>query len=248
MPMNRLVRISALALIVAALPVLSGCGANPFKPPVDKNHIPATVPQNDTPQNTMLRFKAAYQYQDITVYKSLLSADFRYTFSAQTDPALVTLYGNNWGKDDEVESAQHLLTGFTNSQGTYVAPASSITLSFATDQYLPDPTHSDSAAYYDYTPIANVSLDIDVPTTSGTTTYNIRAQHNFYLVRGDAAFLDAGQPADANHWYIHRWDDLWAPLAGAIQIASVNSKISGSSSGAGIGVPTTWGQMKSRFR
>jgi len=245
--MNRLVRVSALALTIAALPVLAGCGGgNPFKPPVDDKHtIPGTTPPNNTPQNTMLRFQAAYQYQDITTYKNLLTADFRYTFSQQSDPSLVTLYGNNWGKDDETESATHLLTGFTNSGGTYVAPASAITMAFINDQYYTDPAHSDSARFYDYTPITTVNLNIDVPTSDGGTTYNISAPHSFYLVRGDAAFLDAGQPADSTHWYIRHWDDLSPKVPGTVGMLRVAS--TGSVNASGSTVASTWGATKARY-
>jgi hypothetical protein len=250
MSMNRLVRVSALALTIAALPVLAGCGGNPFTPPKDpKNTLPPDTPLNDTPQNTMIRLQRAYQYQDITNYKNLLSADFRYTFSQATDPTLVTQYGTNWGKDDEVESAQHLLTGFTNSLGQYVGPASNIAISFNGDSYLQDPQYStDSSAYHAYVPVTQVLLAIDVTTSTGSTTYNIQARHDFYLVRGDAAVLDAGQSNASDRWYIRRWDDLSQPLAAVLQIASANSAVAGSSTfGSGTQAHVSWGGLKDSY-
>jgi len=186
---------------------LAGCGAfapEPIHPPP-----PPPPAQNSTPQGAILRLQRAYGYQDLTDYASLLTADFRYTFSAQSDPKLVSTYGNNWGKDDEYESAKHLLTGFTNTQGVYVPPASRIVVQFVNDQYYPDPAHADSGAWYVYCPVTDVNLTIDVPVGGGdVTTYDISAPHAFYLVRGDAAFLDPGQPADSTHWYVRHWDDL----------------------------------------
>jgi hypothetical protein len=249
MSMHRLVRVSALAMTVLALPVLAGCGgSNPFHPPIDNQHtLPGDVPQNDTPQNTMIRFQKAYQYQDITQYANLLTADFRYTFSVQSDPTLAQTYGNNWGKDDETESAKHLLTGFTNSSGTYVPPASNISISFINDQYYPDPLHSDSTSYYVYCPVSTVNLNIDVPSGDGTTTYNISAPHSFYLVRGDAALLDAGQSAASDRWYIRHWDDLSPALSSVIQIARANASIQGSSSFGGGTVVASWGNVKDAY-
>ncbi len=226
------------ALVVGALVALAccgvGCDSQPwYDIPRDGNHIPVQTPLNGTPRNTMLRLEAAYQYQDLSVYKSLLTADFRYTFSPQSDSALVALYGDNWGKVDEVLAAQRLLTGFTNAQGKFMPPASSVILQFANDQYLADPAHADSAANYDDTPIGAVALDVDIPTSTGTITYGVRAPHRFFLVRGDAAVLDPGQPADSLHWYVRRWDDLAAPPGGATTAASV---------------ATTWGRLKARYR
>jgi len=253
MSMNRLVRVSALALTITVLPVLTGCGGgNPFHPPVDNVHtLPPETPLNDTPQNTMIRFQRAYDHQDITSYKNLLSSDFRYTFSAQTDQNLVNQYGNNWGKDDETESAQHLLTGFTNSLGKYVGPASNIVISFNGDQYLQDFQHgTDSTSFYAYVPVTQVLLAIDVSDpTSGTITYNINAEHDFYLVRGDVAVLDAGQSNATDRWYIRRWDDRSLPLSPAVlQIASANTAVAGSNSfGAATPTHASWGSLKDTY-
>jgi len=253
--MSRLVRVSALALTIAVLPVLTGCGGgNPFHPPIDDVHtLPPETPLNDTPQNTMIRFQRAYDHQDITSYKNLLSSDFRYTFSNQTDQDLVNQYGTNWGKDDETESTQHLLTGFTNSIGKYYGPANSITISFTGDQYLQDFQHgTDSTAFYAYVPVTQVRLDIvvtDPQSTTGTTTYNIQAEHDFYLVRGDVALLDAGQSNATDRWYIRRWDDrsLPQPLV-VLQIASANTVVAGSNSfGAATPTHVTWGGLKDTY-
>lgn len=169
---------------------------------------------NSTPQGAILRLQRAYEREDAIEYPRLLTADFRYTFSAQSDQALVTQYGLNWGKDDETQSAEHLFSGFVNSQGNAVPPASRIQVNFINDQYYPDPAHSDSSAWYVYCPVTNVNLTIDVPIAGGgTTSFDIAAPHAFYLVRGDAALLDPGQPADSGHWYVRHWDDL-SPATG----------------------------------
>ncbi len=202
----------ALCLALVPLAVVglapSGCA---FRP-TGITQQPVPPPLNSTPQGAILRLQRLYENQDAVNYAALLTADFRYTFSAQSDPALATTWGTNWGKIDEVDSAEHLFSGFVNTEGKAVPPATRIQVNFVNDQYYPDPVHADSGAWYVYCPVTNVNLTIDVPVDAGgTTTYNIAAPHSFFLVRGDAAFLDAGQPADSTHWYVRHWDDHSPP-------------------------------------
>jgi len=193
---------SALLLASALAPL--GCAFHPpGAPPIDRDPLPV----NSTPQGAIPRLERTYERQDEIEYPKLLTADFRYTFSAQSDPALATQYGLNWGKDDETQSAEHLFAGFVNGTGEAVPPASRITVDFVNDQYYPDPAHADSATWYVYCPVTNVNLTIDIPANGGTTTYDISAPHSFFLVRGDAALLDPGQAADSTRWYVRRWDD-----------------------------------------
>jgi hypothetical protein len=241
-------RVSALALSIAVLPVLSGCGSNPFNPPIDPGgdgHIPGPTPLNDTVQNTMLRFEATYEFQDLPKYEFLLASDFRYTFSQASDPTLVEIYGNNWGKDDEVASSQHLFEGFTNSLGQAVPAASKIDMDLYGVQPTSDVEHLDSTAYYQKVVVSRVVMSIEVPGSPEPTIYNIDARHEFYLVRGDAALLDPSQEARSDRWYIRRWDDLSAlTTAGAIQIASVNSGTPGTLAR----VSESWGRLKSDYK
>lgn len=239
-------RFSALALTCALTFVLAGCSGNPFKPPADNGNggLPPDTPLNDSPQNTMTRFQRTYEYQVQPEYVKLLTSDFRYTFSSDTDPTLVAQYGPNWGKDDEAESADHLFKGFTSStSGNYVPGATNITMALNSVQYFDDPAHSDSSGYYKWVTVARVVMAIEVPGTTESQIYNIDARHEFYLVRGDAARLDAGQTATSDRWYIRRWDDLSTSLGGAIHIASANNQVSNSS----VSHPTSWGAMKGTY-
>jgi len=227
----------------------AGCGGNPFKPPPDTGNggLPVDTPANDSPQNTMTRFQRTYEYQVQPEYVKLLTNDFRYTFSADTDPTLVAQYGPNWGKDDEAQSADHLFNGFTSSTtGLYVPGATNITMALNSVQYFADPAHSDSSGYYQWVTVARVVMAIEVPGTPDPVTYNIDARHEFYLVRGDAlsASLDSDQPKTADRWYIRRWDDQSTNLAGAMRIASANNL----ASNATLSVPTTFGSLKASYR
>jgi len=214
---RRIVRARLPLACVVIVAALSGCVFSP-KPGGPGSQL-GPLPVNATPKGAIDRLQRTYERLDLVDYTGLLTADFRYTFSAQSDPALASLYSDNWGKDDETESAKHLFEGFTNSTGQRFGPASNITVRFDNDQYYADPAHADSAAWYVYCPVSTVNLTVDAPLPDGsTTTYNISAPHSFFLVRGDAAILDAGQRADSTRWYVRHWDDLSpAPAPGGAQ-------------------------------
>jgi hypothetical protein len=235
-------RRSALLCTFALLPILSGCGSNPFNPPIDPGgdgHVPGDTPVNDSPQNLMIRFEKSYEFQDLPAYENLLTSDFRYTFSLASDPLLVDQYPN-WGLDDEKQSAQHLFDGFTNTSGTFVPAATRIDMTLNGVQYSGDFTHSDSASHYQKVIVTSVDMQIEVPGQTDAIIYNISARHEFYIVRGDAALLDSGQEARSDRWYIRKWDDLSTGLTAVARLASIN--------GAGVQrTPATWGAVKDTY-
>jgi hypothetical protein len=195
-----------LRVLSSCLLVLCLCGCA-FDPPVGGDKIPPP-PINDSPQGALLRLGYIYEQQALPLYEPLLTSDFRYTFSVASDPELVDRYPN-WGRDDEVESTQHLFEGFRNSLGQSVPRASRITLDLTGVQYGPDPTNPDSAAWYQRVVVTSVDLAVVI----GEDTYEASGRHEFYFVRGDAAVLDAGQETRPDRWYLKRWDDLSPRLA-----------------------------------
>jgi len=222
----------------------SSDAANPFNPPIDPGgdgHVPGDTPLNDSPQNLMLRFEKSYEFQDLPTYINLLTSDFRYTFSADSDLELVNRYPN-WGRDDEEESTKHLFEGFTNSASppVVVPAASRIEMTLTGVQYLGDYQHPDSASHYQKVVVQNVGMEIDVPAGTAITTYQISARHEFYIVRGDAAVLAAGQEARTDRWYIRRWDDLSTSTALIGRTASINAD-------AVKQTPVSWGSLKNSF-
>jgi hypothetical protein len=223
------------AVLTCGLVLLSfGCGGSkPTKVIVPKD----TLPLNDTVQKTMLRFEATYEFQDLPKYANLLASDFRYTFSQASDPLLVQTYPN-WGKDDEVATSQHLFEGFTNSLDEVVPAASKIEMDLYGVQPTTDVEHQDSTAYYQKVVVSRVVMSIEVPGSPEPTVYNIDARHEFYLVRGDAAVLDAGQEARADRWYIRRWDDLSPPNPSPVIVPS----------GPTAYTTTSWGRVRARYR
>jgi len=242
MHLSGFARRSALLVTFALLPILTGCGSNPFNPPIDPGgdgHVPGDTPVNDSPQNLMIRFEKSYEFQDLPTYSKLLTSDFRYTFSLASDPTLVDRYPN-WGLDDEVESTKHLFEGFTNSSGDPVSAASRIDMTLTGVQYGSDFTHADSASHYQKVVVTSVDMTIEVPGVPEPTTYRISARHEFYIVRGDAAVLDEGQEARTDRWYIRKWDDLSTNTAAVSRLASINGQAMKMS-------PATWGAVKDSF-
>ena len=77
-----------------------------------------------------------------------------------------------------------------------------------------DPEHPDSTEHYRLVVIERFQFDI---VAEGDTEFrNDASLHVVHLVRGDAAVLVPGQPADARHWYIRRWLEDVNGLAAAL--------------------------------
>lgn len=201
----------ALALTCA----LAGCGGdNPATAPLpEPDPLPPGTPLNDTPAHTLARFEVAYENQALGSYVALLSNDFYFEFSPQSDPALVSQFGTGFGVSNDSASTAHLFDGFTNDGGDYVPGATGITMSLTGAQVIADPDYAvfpDSAAHYKLAILPAVSILMDI---AGLGGLEIAAPHDFRLVRGDAAVLRAGQPADTTHWYVRRWTDKSPSLA-----------------------------------
>lgn len=234
-----------MALAFLILPLVSGCGGNPFNPDTGGGgDLPANTPLNTTPENTVARFAAVYKYKKIDLYQQLFTSDFRFTFSSQSDPTLASQYqASGWGKDDEVESTSHLFTGFTQTESPFetYSPPSNIELTLNGPQFLDDLIRPDSAAFYRYVIVPQVLLSITVIKNGIETTYEIDAPHDLYLVRGDVALLDADQPATADRWYIYRWDDK-SPAPPAAKTPRISSLASETPA-----LSTSWGKFKAVY-
>ena len=229
----------AAALILAAT---AGCGG-------DKKTNPVITPPGGTPASTLARLDQLYEDQSLAEYGKLFTADFSFRFSAEADPILAAHYGTSWNIDDEIISAGHLFDGFVSTDPPYedFGGATSITMSLIGPQVLPDSTHTDSTAHYQRVVVPTVDLSIRVVNSSFETIYEVRAGHEFFLVRGDAAVLADGQAADSLHWYIRRWDDHSpAPFARTGQNGVRRGEFGLQS--ASNAAPATWGMIKSAYR
>ena len=221
--------------------LLAGCGSSGGDKVVTPPP-PPTIQYPATPQEAMTLFQQSYQQQNAPQFAALFTADFHYTFSADTDPVLVAQYGDSWGKDDEFDAAEHLFDGFTpSSTGSHMPGATNIMMALNSVQFFDDPAHTDSTAYYRWVTVARVVMAIEVPGSPDPQVYNVDSRHEFYLVRGDAAVLESGQPGTSDQWYIRRWDDLSTALGAVTQ------------PGTEVGDPptpsrvATWGKIKAVY-
>jgi len=243
MPATAATRVTRASLLLTALLALAlaGCGGDDGPTACNCGNpdpLPPGTPANDTPEHLMTRFEAAYENQVLEGFAPLLTADFRFHFSNQTDPALVSQYGDNWRKDDELTSTENLFEGFTNENGDHVPGATSLQLTLSSMGIVGDPDHADSTTHYKLATVANASLQLQVPGTDG---WLITAPHDFYLVRGDAAVLGEGQAADSTRWYVRKWDDMSPSLAARKGGAWIPS----------LAMPAeeaTWGSIKYLYR
>ena len=222
------------AAVLACLTLFAGCGgdddSNPVVPQPNDTGMPDSVVQATTPANLLVRFDAAYSYMDEAEFMKLFTADYSFTFSSQSDPALVAQWGTNWGKDDESQSMGHLLHGYTDDNGVYQPPLTDVLLSLEGASVVADTTHADSSDYYKVAIVPRILLEIAL---SDGTVFIIDAPHNFHLVRGDAAVLSSDQVASADRWYIRRWDDRTPSIAFAFAPLPAENK--------------TWGSLKAQY-
>ena len=225
-------RPSRLALALPLALLLAGCGGGGDK----VTQPPVTPPDNGfatSPTNLMQRLENTYESQSESGYVKLLAGDFRYVFSAASDPVLVNQYPN-WDRDDEETSYKHLVHGFTNSGGTAIPAASRIDLTFNGVSYGPDPDHPDSTLQYQRVVVTIVDGSIEVPGDPDPVLYHISARHEFHVVRGDAGILASGAIADSTHWYLRRWDDLSTATASKFPVINPAT-------------PNSWGRIRSQY-
>ena len=202
--------LSHLACCLAVFAVFAaGCSdSKSTKVVVPADGLPAGTPLNDTDAHLMARFEATFDAQSDGEYAKLLTDDFRFHFSVASDPELVNFYGDSWGRADETTTVTHLFDGFTDPTNGAIPGASTVAMAWANTQIGADPDHPDSVDYYKKVVVPAMTLVIEVPGTPEPTTYNVSSWQEFYIVRGDAAVLASGQAAQADRWYLRRWDDL----------------------------------------
>lgn len=217
-------RRSALLLTALLALVAAGCGGDDATTQPDPIPPGGITPGNDTALNTIRRFEHAYEAEALAEYVALFTADFHYDFSLQADPNLVSQYGTTWGVLRDSASTRHLFEGFTNDGGQFVPGADSIAL-YLGFGVAPNHWDPDSLAYYAMADVPSSRLEIF---RTGDVVHDVEAAYRIWLVRGDAAWLRPGQPADASHWYIQRWEDLSVPV------------FQGPTS-------TTWGRLKAQY-
>jgi hypothetical protein len=222
-----------LPTLILALTV--SCGTEPDGTPQPT----ALQPPNDTPQNTIVRFIAAYEKRKTAEYQALFTGDFTFEFSNSADPTLADKWSTGWFAADESIYVKNLFEGGTNLEGYYLEAASSIDLIFSKTLPVADTDSGDPTKFQVLsTPVDGVWVVPPTPPATDPTNYVItNNSHRFFLVRGDAAAaLKSGQPADSTHWYIWKWAD--ETTGGAAAPTTLENAT----------VPATWGKVKGLYR
>jgi hypothetical protein len=231
-----ILRRAAALLFAAALALGAGCGTEPDSKP----QPPAGLqPPNDTPQNTILRFIAAYEGKKTAEYRALFTGDFKFSFSNAADPTLANKWITGWSAADESISAHNLFQGGTNLDGIYQQPATSIDLIFSRTSPVGDVGAPDTTKYKVLETFVDAVVVVppEPPATDALRYVVTNNFHRIFLVRGDAANgLRADQPADSTHWYIWKWNDETAGTPGAPGTASEAT------------ADATWGGLKAAYR
>ena len=213
--------VPCLPAVLACLVLLAGCGGdddnNPVVPQPEAG-LPPNTPQATTPVNLLARFEATYEYRHKVEFGKLLTADYRFAFSSQSDPELVAMYGDTWDQAKELASLGHLIAGFTSEQGDYRPAASEISFTFEGVSVIGDPDHADSTDHYRLAVIPRILGHVSF---ADGMEFVVDAPHDLYLVRGDAAVLASGQNASADRWYVRRWEDRSPALVGLLPASPV---------------------------
>lgn len=160
---------------------------------------PCVRSATDSPRGLMKRFRQAYECGDFEAYALLFTRDFRFL---SDDERFRARHPEGMTRDEEVESARHLFEGYTKPDGEHAPLAVHIELRLDSLVVSVDPEWGRPESHQLVT-VGSVRLIIDVGGIASLITIGDR--HDFHVVRGEAALLDAGQRGDADHWYIHTW-------------------------------------------
>jgi hypothetical protein len=196
----KLRRIACTGLVALLLAGVSGC-FNPFDPriaPTTGIYVPPPTP--NSPQNVIRLFEWVWKNRDISVYKEILTDDFRFIF-ALGDSAGNLFRDEPVTREMELNIARNLFVG-----GGSAAPATSITLALdPTLRALPDSRPGKNPRWHNE---IVTSVDLSIKTEDGSE-YRIQGNARFFVVRGDSAMIpkELGFGPDSTRWYIDQWHD-----------------------------------------
>jgi hypothetical protein len=222
-------------LLIGALLLAVGCDRNepaPTEPgPLDG------MPAASSPEGLMNAFVWSNQNLSIDGYRTLFTADYRFGFAA-FDTSGNPYHGNPWTRDDELAYFQNLVNGVPPDS----LPARSLILVFS-GLHVENDTR---AGKYDPERRKRVTAHVNLAVeTVGDTWFSVSGLSVFYVVRGDSANIpdDLERRPDPGVWYIERWEDQGAGIAGA---ATAHARPAPHR--ALPGRTYTWGWLKTLYR
>jgi hypothetical protein len=177
----------------------SGC-FNPFAP-----RIASTAgrykppPEPNTAEGVIRLFEWSYNRRDVSRYKELFTADYRFYF-ALGDSAGNLFRDAPVDRETEVRMARNLFVG-----GGAKPPANSIVLNLDPTITPQDDSRVGKNPKWHREVVTSVYLSI----RTDEDAWDIQGSARFFVVRGDSAMIPAelGFKPDSNRWYIDRWND-----------------------------------------
>jgi hypothetical protein len=157
----------------------------------------AFVPAFESAQSALNRLERAYRDLDLETYASLLTTDYRFITN---DPRFDGDYPDGLDRASDIASTAGLL-GVVPVEGKPRITSIDFDLGLVSEGA--DSEHADSLDHYRLLVVPNPAMTVHADGAEDMQT--TRSLLAFYMVRGDAAVLPAGAPADAKHWYLRRW-------------------------------------------
>jgi hypothetical protein len=155
----------------------------------------------DSPSGAIREYAKAFTQLSIPRLGALLTADFRSHIAGEE--AVERVFPEGIDRATEMSVITGLVRGVRVRDTLVSSPAREVRVKAEGLVEGDDPEHPDSTLHYRLVAIDRFQFDI---VTEDSTEYRGRTTlHVVHVVRGDAAVLLPGQPADARHWYIRRW-------------------------------------------
>ena len=177
------------------------------------------VNQPAKPQEAALeRLADGYRNRSPEAVIATMTADFR--FHTKSD-SLAEFFGG-MDREDEARIVNGMLHGSISNGDTLMPPADSVGMTIDGVSEGVDPEHPDSTQHYEVLAVRRFEMAIRLH--NGQHLWSTSALHVFHVVRGDAAVLAPGQPADSTRWYVRRWLE---------DISGLNSELAGREGGCG---------------
>jgi len=166
----------------------------------------------DSPAGAIREYAQAFSERSVPRLGALLAADFRSHIAGED--RVESRFPEGIDRTMEMRVIRGLIQGVRHGDSVLAAPIRDIRVKAEGLHEADDPEHPDSTEHYRLVVIDRFTFDLSAE--DGTEYLGHPSLHIVHLVRGDAAMLVAGQPADARHWYIRRWLEDVNGLADAL--------------------------------
>lgn len=165
----------------------------------ESTSIPPSKQPTQGTYRALDRLADAYRDRSVAGIGAVLTAD--YSFHTFGDDLAGFLAGTD--RDSEMRVVRGMLEGSKHDAQVVLAPATSVRLIVDGLSEEPDPEHADSTSHYRVVTVRRFEMHVE--RADGRTMDTPGSMHVFALVRGDAAVLLPGQPANPDLWYVRRW-------------------------------------------